>query len=92
MEQRAVDQPEKPRAFEAINERAVVTFTHYRRRLADPDGFATKWMLDGIVDLGLLRDDSANEIEEVRHRQVKVEAWEQERVVVTISTMGDIDR
>lgn len=48
-----------------------ITVVHTRKRLADPDGLSAKAIIDGIVEAGILPDDSAKQITEVRHRQVK---------------------
>jgi hypothetical protein len=58
---------------------------HYRIRLADPDGLSAKAAIDGLVHCGLLRDDSAKEIREVRHFQYKVKNAEEERTEITIT-------
>lgn len=54
-----------------FNSLVRITFTHYRNRLVDPDGLSVKACLDGLVLAGILRDDSASCIEEIRHRQIK---------------------
>lgn len=48
-----------------------VTITHVRKRLADLDNLSGKGLLDGIVACGILRDDSPEQVREVRVRQVK---------------------
>lgn len=48
-----------------------VVVTHVRSRLADPDGLSVKAVLDGIVQAGILANDSAKQITEIRNRQVK---------------------
>ena len=60
----------------------VVRFTHYRRRPMDSDAAYTKHFVDGYVKAGLLRDDSLKEIKETRHRQVKIENWQEEYMEV----------
>lgn len=48
-----------------------VTFTWYREdRRTDPDniGFAAKFVLDGMVKAGVLRDDGMTEIASITHR------------------------
>lgn len=60
-----------------------VIVTHVRSRLADPDGVSIKAVLDAIVQNGILADDSAKQIKEVRHRQVKGPA---ERTIIEIET------
>lgn len=42
-----------------------------RRRLADPDGICAKWAIDGLVESGLLPDDSAEWVEAVTFTQEK---------------------
>ena len=58
--------------------------THHRCRLADPDGLSAKAAIDGLVHCGVLRDDSAKEITEIRHFQVKVKNAEEEKTVIEI--------
>lgn len=48
-----------------------VAFYHTRKRLADIDGLSGKAVLDGIVALGILADDKAEQVTEVTHRQEK---------------------
>lgn len=46
-------------------EKAVVKITYYfkDKRRRDPDNYAGKFILDGLVDAGILVDDSFNNIE-----------------------------
>jgi len=49
----------------------TVTLTWFREdRRTDPDniGFAVKFVLDGLVKAGVLRDDGMDEIESITHR------------------------
>jgi Holliday junction resolvase RusA-like endonuclease len=55
----------------AFTSQVRVTFYHTRKRLADIDGLSGKAVLDGIVALGILSDDSAKQVAEVRHCQIK---------------------
>jgi hypothetical protein len=64
-----------------------IRVTHYRCRLADPDGLSIKAALDGIVHCGLLPDDSAKDITEVRHFQHKVKNKEDERTEIEIEAV-----
>ena len=80
MEQHSINAAKRSNATKEALPRVVIRFTHYRRRFADVDNFATKHFVDSLVKNGLLRDDSPKEVEEVRHRQVKIEQWEDERV------------
>ena len=45
--------------------------TSHRKRLADPDGISYKAFIDGIVKAGILEDDSAKHIKEIRCFQEK---------------------
>lgn len=72
---------------QAFNARVNITFTVYRHRLLDPDNNFTKHIVDTIVNSGLLRNDTPDEIEEVRYRQVKVPNWETEKTVVLIESV-----
>lgn len=83
-ESNTVDAAEKPNAFKAIDERVVITFIVYRHKLIDPDNNYSKHFTDGIVESGLLRNDTSSEIEEVRYKQVKIPEWEQERTVIEL--------
>jgi len=78
VEQRAVHEPEAAHAVQTALQTVDIRFTHYRRRLADPDNFCTKFFVDGLVEAGLLLDDSPQYVNEVRHRQVKIESWQEE--------------
>lgn|SRR5690606_21809401 len=51
-------------------EKAVVTLTyHFKdRRRRDPDNYSGKFLLDPLVDLGFLVDDSFDHVE-LRHRK-----------------------
>jgi hypothetical protein len=61
-----------------------VFVNHYRTRLLDPSNCCIKAAEDAIVAGGVLRDDSAKEVREVRHRQIKVKDYEDEKTVVMI--------
>jgi len=51
--------------------RVSITIHSYRKRLADPDGISAKAAIDGLVMCGILVDDSAEYVEEVRFKQTK---------------------
>jgi hypothetical protein len=69
----------------AFDSRVDIEIVSYRSRLADADGISAKAAIDGLVAAGILRDDSAKEVSEVRYRQVKVknEADEKTEIVIT---------
>lgn len=65
----------------AFTSRVRVSFYHTRKRLADIDGLSGKAVLDGLVEAGILANDSAKQVAEVRHFQSKGEP-ETTRVVI----------
>ena len=62
----------------------VVFMHHYRHRLADPDNLCGKAVVDAIVAADILSDDTAEQVQEVRHHQTKIGTKEEEKTVVTI--------
>jgi len=48
-----------------------VVVTSYLRRLRDADGTSSKYIIDALVDAGLLQGDGPEVIVEVVHKQVK---------------------
>lgn len=71
------------RANEAprFSSQVCITISHTRKRLADIDGLSGKAAIDGLVEAGILTDDSAKQVAEVIHRQFK---GEPEKTVITI--------
>lgn len=67
-----------------FDSRVRITITSYRSRLADPDGVSAKAAIDALVICGVLRNDSCKEVEEVRHKQVKVKNKGDEKTVIEI--------
>ena len=49
--------------------------------MADPDGISAKAVLDGLTKAGILVDDSAKFVQEVRFTQEKV-AGDEETIIV----------
>jgi len=84
VESGVVDEPEATHAVQAAVQRVDIRFCHYRRRLADPDNFATKHFVDGLVEAAVLPDDSPKFVNEVRHRQVKIPNWQEEHIEIEI--------
>ena len=69
----------------AFGSRVDIEIVSYRLRLADADGISGKAAIDGIVAAGILRDDSAKEVREVRYRQVKVKNTSDEKTEIVIT-------
>ena len=64
--------------------KVIIEIMHHRHRLADPGGISYKATIDGIVDAGILPDDSSEEIEEIRERQKKISNGKPEITIITI--------
>jgi len=69
----------------AFDSRVDITVVHYRSRLADPDGISIKAAIDGLVMCGILKDDSAKEVREIRQQQVKVKNTDEEKTEIVIT-------
>lgn len=61
-----------------------IRITHHRARLCDPDNLNAKGVIDAIVAAKILRDDSAKYVQSIRHDQVKVKSYADEKTVLTI--------
>jgi len=70
--------------MQRFNSPVCIIIHSYRRRLADPDGISAKAALDGIVRAGILADDTAKQIKEVRFKQTKIKAPEEEKTEIII--------
>lgn len=84
MEQHTVNAAQVSNEIKTVMPRVVIRFSHYRKRFADVDNFCTKYFVDGLVKNGVLLDDSPKEVEEVRHRQIKIEQWQEEKTVIEL--------
>ena len=54
-----------------------------RKRLADSDGISAKAAIDGLVDTGLLTDDSPKEVKQVSYSQEKTTG--EEKTIITVT-------
>lgn len=73
----------------AFNSPVDIFVNHYRTRLLDQSNLNAKAAEDAIVASGVLRDDSLKEVREVRHRQIKVKDYSEEKTVIMIRPVGD---
>lgn len=55
-----------------------------RKRLADADGVSGKAAIDGLVEAKVLKDDSAQYIEEVTFSQEKIGPGEEEETIIEL--------
>jgi hypothetical protein len=66
--------------------RVSIEIVSYRVRLADPSGISEKAAIDGLVNCGVLANDSLREIQEpIIHRQVKVKNTSDEKTEIVIT-------
>ena len=72
---------EVPRFNTPVN----IHVTSYRKRKHDPDGISAKAALDGIVALGILHDDSTNEIKKISYESVIAKKGEPEKTLIEIT-------
>lgn len=78
------NEPLATNASQALDTPVRIGVISYRTRLADPDGVSAKAAIDGLVEAGVLRDDSAKEVGEVWYRQEKSA---DEKTVIVIEEM-----
>jgi len=76
----------KGQAFDTPVDLLVVS---YRCRLADPDGVSGKAAIDGCVHRGILRDDNAKWVREVRYQQVKVKNQSEEKTLLIFTPIEE---
>lgn len=58
-----------------------IVYRNIRKRKVDADTSFTKWVTDGLVLAGILKDDSSEFIQEIRSKE---EVGEQEKTIVEI--------
>ena len=75
-----------PAKAQKDDSRYSVVIHHYRHRLIDPENLATKHFTDGIVNAGILPDDTAEKIE-IHNKQHKIPKNLAERTVYIIETL-----
>jgi hypothetical protein len=61
----------------------------HRTRLADADGISAKAAIDGLVQAGIIADDSTKEVREVSYSQIKVKNKEDEKTVIQITRVSE---
>jgi Holliday junction resolvase RusA-like endonuclease len=62
-----------------------IAFHCVRKRLADVDNLSGKAVIDGLVEAGILADDSAEQVAEVTYRQTKGKT---EKTIITIELVN----
>lgn len=84
MESNYRDEPLAAKETAGFTSPVSILVTSYRFRPCDIDGVSAKAIIDGIVHRGILQDDSAEYVTEIRYKQVKVPHRSQEKTVVRI--------
>jgi len=71
--------------MEMFSRQVRIHVMHHRYRLADFDNLNAKGAIDGLVQAGLLQNDSPKYVQgPILHDQVKVKSYDDEKTVVTI--------
>ena len=72
---------EAPRFTAPVN----IRVTSYRKRNTDPDGVSVKAALDGIVALGILSDDSTQQIKSITFENITAK---EEKTIIDIEEIS----
>ena len=78
--------PDEKEAIEGLDTRVNITVTSYRTRKHDTDGISVKAVLDGLVRVGILREDSCEEVAEI---SFKSEIAKEEKTVIEIKEIKE---
>jgi hypothetical protein len=74
---------------QALFAAAGLRIRSFRHRLADPDGVCAKWAIDGLIEAGVLPDDSARFVKSLTYEQTKIPASEPERTEIEIQEINE---
>lgn len=75
------DEPVATQKAARFNRPVNIHFHSRRKRLTDPDGASVKYVIDGLVSCGILRNDTQKEIANIRKTQEKSKT---EETIITI--------
>ena len=84
MESNTGDEAAKANEIKKIDAQVSIHLHSKRHKLADADGLCAKWVIDSIVSVGILQDDSPKEVKSVSYSQEKVTKNEPEETIITI--------
>ncbi len=73
MEQNLQHALDATKEIQRSGSRCHINIHSIRKRLADPDGISAKAAIDGLVEAGILTDDSIKYVEKVSFSQEKGE-------------------
>lgn len=88
VEQDTGDEPMGEERSKGLDTRVDILVVSYRATNHDPDGVSAKAAIDGIVRRGILQDDSAKEVREVRFRSYICKKGEEERTEIIIEDIN----
>lgn len=83
LEQDPGNEPMGKKKATGVDTRVNIHVISYRAAKHDPDGISAKAAIDGIVRLGLLSDDSTEEVKKVTFESIKCKP-EEERTEIII--------
>ena len=89
MEQFACHESMAASQVPALSTRVDLQVVSFRVRICDPDGVSAKAAIDGCVHRGLLCDDSAKQIREIRYKQVKVKNSSEEKTLLIFTPIEE---
>jgi len=78
------NEPERQDAFKKFDSQVDIIVHSKRHRLTDEDGLSAKWVIDSIVGIGILEDDSPKEVRSVSFSQEKIPKTQEEQTIITI--------
>ncbi|MBE9515948.1 MAG: hypothetical protein IME93_03105 [Proteobacteria bacterium] len=81
MEPDVGDATNEPDETSPLDTRVNIRVISYRKRKHDPDGLSVKAVLDGLVQCGILPDDSTEQIKSITYESHKAE---EEKTVIEI--------
>ena len=84
VEQSVEHEPLAEEQASPLDTRVDINVISYRKANHDPDGISAKAVIDGIVRLGLLPNDSAKEVRKVSYESFICAKGEEERTVIEI--------
>lgn len=67
-----------------MDQRCRVHIESFRHRRTDPRGISHKACIDGLVDAGILDDDSSKQVKRITDDTTKIPTAEPETTVITL--------
>jgi Holliday junction resolvase RusA-like endonuclease len=88
MEQDSSNESVGTEKTEGLDTRVNITVISYRKRRHDPDGVSVKAVLDGLIQRGILEDDSTDQVKEVTFKSCIIGKDEDEKTEVLINSVN----